>query len=197
MPRSGYKHPQVLHKCALLSPVPLLSGRHTNSADALRLRNLPPLAMRRLAAPMKAVAGYLAWLSLAWLGSTCSLGVALLLLALRSSRTRFSRVFARALHKRGSPPWRATTSRKHCVEFYDYFFNVKMRKLHFLLSVLLAIVSAEEGEEEECVKFLLCSLVSKRFAAASGGGDSGWWLWTRSGADTEADTATQWQETLL
>lgn len=68
MPRSGYKHPQVLHKCALLSPVPLLSGRHTNSADALRLRNLPPLAMRRLAAPMKAVAGYLAWLDLAQLG---------------------------------------------------------------------------------------------------------------------------------
>lgn len=148
MPRSGYKHPQVLHKCALLSPVPLLSGRHTNSADALRLRNLPPLAMRRLAAPMKAVAGYLAWLSLAWLVLACSLGVALLLLALRSSRTRFSRVFARALHKRGSPPWRATTSRKHCVEF---FFNVKMRKLHCLLSVLLAIVSAEEGGEEECV----------------------------------------------
>lgn len=156
MPRSGYKHPQVLHKCALLSPVPLLSGRHTNSADALRLRNLPPLAMRRLAAPMKAVAAtatglLVTWLSLAWLGLTCSLGVALLLLALRSSRTRFSRVFARALHKRGSPPWRATTSRNHCVEFYDYFFNVKMRKLHFLLSVLLAIVSAEGGEEEECV----------------------------------------------
>lgn len=44
--RGGYKHPQVLHKCALLSPsprapsYPLWPPHTTNSTDALRLRNL-------------------------------------------------------------------------------------------------------------------------------------------------------------
>lgn len=60
-----------------------------------------PLAMRRLAAPMKAAtatAATAATVATWWLLGAVS--VALLLLALRTSRTRFSRVFARALHKR-------------------------------------------------------------------------------------------------
>lgn len=165
--RGGYKHPQVLHKCALLSPSPrapsspLWPHHTTNSADALRLRNLRAAAAAAVGdAPLgcsnessstsssgngssssnDSNSCYLLVARLAWLDSV---GVALLLLALHTSRTRFSRVCARALHKRRK--FCSPREKSQCCSPYFFFgclfLNVQMRKPRCLLSVLLAIVS--------------------------------------------------------
>lgn len=107
--------------------------------------------MRRLAAPMKAVAGYLAWLDLAQLGLAwldLLAGCRFIII----SAAQLADAFQSCLCARAAQTWIASVESNYVKEsLCRFFFNVKMRKLHFLLSVLLAIVSAEEGAEEECV----------------------------------------------